>query len=56
MIHEVGGYCFADYACSGPYVDINMHPENKNQSLDAIFLSPHKFLGGPGYCWSCYIL
>jgi len=25
-----------------------MHPENKNEKLDAIFFSPHKFLGGPG--------
>jgi selenocysteine lyase/cysteine desulfurase len=25
-----------------------MHPENKNQQLDAIYFSPHKFLGGPG--------
>ena len=25
-----------------------MHPENKNQYLDAIYFSPHKFLGGPG--------
>jgi selenocysteine lyase/cysteine desulfurase len=25
-----------------------MHPEDKEESLDAIFFSPHKFLGGPG--------
>jgi selenocysteine lyase/cysteine desulfurase len=25
-----------------------MHPESKLQQLDAIFFSPHKFLGGPG--------
>ena len=25
-----------------------MHPEDKNAQLDAIFFSPHKFLGGPG--------
>ena len=31
-----------------PYVSIDMHPENENQQLDAIFFSPHKFLGGPG--------
>lgn len=48
IIHTHGGYCFVDFACSGPYVDINMNPENEMQSLDAIFLSPHKFLGGPG--------
>lgn len=26
VMHEAGGYCFADYAASAPYVDINMHP------------------------------
>lgn len=48
IIHRAGGYCFVDFACSAPYVDINMHPENSLQKLDAIFFSPHKFLGGPG--------
>ncbi len=48
MMHDVDGYCFVDFACSGPYVDINMHPDNEEEHLDAIFLSPHKFLGGPG--------
>ena len=48
LMHKHGGVCFVDFACSAPYVDIDMHPENENQSLDAIFFSPHKFLGGPG--------
>jgi len=49
MIHEAGGVCFVDFACSAPYVDIDMHPKkDKNGFLDAIFFSPHKFLGGPG--------
>lgn len=48
MIHKVGGLCFVDFACSAPYIDINMHPENPLQYLDAIYFSPHKFLGGPG--------
>jgi selenocysteine lyase/cysteine desulfurase len=48
LMHNHGGVCFVDYACSAPYVHIDMHPENDNQSLDAIFFSPHKFLGGPG--------
>lgn len=47
-IHRAGGYCFVDFACSGPYVDINMHPADPECALDAVFLSPHKFLGGPG--------
>jgi len=48
MVHKAGGFCFVDFACSAPYVDINMHPEKEGQHLDAIFVSPHKFLGGPG--------
>jgi selenocysteine lyase/cysteine desulfurase len=48
MVHEHDGVCFVDFACSGPYIDINMHPEEEGAHLDAIFLSPHKFLGGPG--------
>ncbi|MDO1500765.1 aminotransferase class V-fold PLP-dependent enzyme [Winogradskyella maritima] len=48
VMHQHGGVCFADYACSAPYVDINMHPEDEDSYLDAIFFSPHKFLGGPG--------
>jgi selenocysteine lyase/cysteine desulfurase len=48
IMHEHNGYCFVDFAASAPYVDINMHPPEKNQKLDAIFFSPHKFLGGPG--------
>ena len=48
LMHQHGGVCFVDYACSAPYVDIDMHPEDPEQDLDAIFFSPHKFLGGPG--------
>lgn len=48
VMHQHGGYCFVDFAASAPYVKINMHPENELESLDAIFFSPHKFLGGPG--------
>ncbi len=48
MIHKANGWCFVDFACSAPYVDIDMHPEDEDARLDAIFFSPHKFLGGPG--------
>ena len=50
IMHQNNGVCFVDFACSGPYVEINMHPEDKEAYLDAIFFSPHKFLGGPGSC------
>jgi selenocysteine lyase/cysteine desulfurase len=48
IMHEHGGVCFVDFAASAPYVDINMHPDNPLEKLDAIYFSPHKFLGGPG--------
>lgn len=48
LIHKYNGLCFVDFACCAPYVDIDMHPENEDEMLDAIFFSPHKFLGGPG--------
>ena len=48
IIHQHGGYCFVDYACSAPYAKIDMHPKDELMKLDAIFFSPHKFLGGPG--------
>ena len=48
IMHQNNGLCFVDFACSGPYVEINMHPEDSESYLDAIFFSPHKFLGGPG--------
>lgn len=51
LMHQNNGVCFVDFACSGPYVAIDMHPENDKEAyLDAIFFSPHKFLGGPGTC------
>lgn len=48
LMHQNNGVCFVDFACSGPYVKIDMHPEDEECALDAIFFSPHKFLGGPG--------
>ncbi len=48
IMHRHGGVCFVDFAASAPYVNIDMHPQNPRQKLDAVFFSPHKFLGGPG--------
>lgn len=60
IMHENGGYVFIDFAGSAPYVDIDMHPNDPLKKLDAIYFSPHKFLGGPGssgvliFCKSLY--
>ncbi len=48
IMHRNGGFCFVDFACAAPYIKIDMHPEDPEAKLDAIFFSPHKFLGGPG--------
>lgn len=49
LMHRAGGLCFVDFACSAPYIDITMRPTDDMEThLDAIYFSPHKFLGGPG--------
>ena len=55
LLHRYGAIACFDYAASSPYVTIDMCPEpteganpDEDRSLDAIFLSPHKLLGGPG--------
>jgi selenocysteine lyase/cysteine desulfurase len=47
-MHKNNGFCFVDFACSAPYVSIDIHPEDEESYLDAVTLSPHKFLGEPG--------
>ena len=51
LLHEHGALAFWDYAAAAPYVDIDMRPrciEHPLAYYDAMFLSPHKFIGGPG--------
>ncbi len=48
LLHENGALAFWDYAASAPYVEINVHPGDESARKDAIFISPHKFIGGPG--------
>jgi selenocysteine lyase/cysteine desulfurase len=48
LMHEYGGLAFIDFAASAPYDAIDMHPADPMEKLDAVFFSPHKFLGGPG--------
>lgn len=50
MLHRYGALSFWDFAAAGPYVDIEMYGPDLEDPLcykDAIFLSPHKFIGGP---------
>ena len=42
LLHEHGALAFWDYAAAAPYVPIDVSDK------DAVFLSPHKFIGGPG--------
>ncbi|UCH94312.1 MAG: aminotransferase class V-fold PLP-dependent enzyme [Candidatus Aminicenantes bacterium] len=48
IMHEFEGLCFVDFAMAAPYAEIDMHPKDPMEKLDAVFFSPHKFLGGPG--------
>ncbi|HEX6921452.1 MAG TPA: aminotransferase class V-fold PLP-dependent enzyme [Actinomycetes bacterium] len=54
LLHQHGALSFWDCAAAGPYVDIEMSPGAGSCSKhplahkDAVFLSPHKFIGGPG--------
>jgi selenocysteine lyase/cysteine desulfurase len=47
LLHQHGAYSFWDYAAAGPYIDIAMNPGDPLAAKDAVFISPHKFIGGP---------
>jgi selenocysteine lyase/cysteine desulfurase len=50
LLHDHGALAFWDFAAAAPYVDIAMNGDSDDVGVrkDAIFLSPHKFIGGPG--------
>jgi selenocysteine lyase/cysteine desulfurase len=53
LLHKHGALAFWDFAAAGPYVKIEMNmkddaPDGHLVYKDAVFLSPHKFIGGPG--------
>ncbi|XP_033624514.1 uncharacterized protein LOC117287960 [Asterias rubens] len=58
LLHQYGALAFWDYATAGPYLNIDMNPpveedgeggmEALDLSKDAVYLSPHKFVGGVG--------
>ena len=55
-LHRAGALAFWDYAAAAPYLNIDMNPVrffpdgalNPYVYKDAVFISPHKFPGGPG--------
>ncbi|MFO7586861.1 MAG: aminotransferase class V-fold PLP-dependent enzyme [Gemmatimonadota bacterium] len=53
LLHRHGALSFWDFAAAAPYVRIEMGPggpegDDAFDYKDAIFLSPHKMIGGPG--------
>jgi selenocysteine lyase/cysteine desulfurase/CRP-like cAMP-binding protein len=48
LLHQWGALSFWDYAAAGPYLPIDMNPDAPLAYKDAVFISPHKFIGGPG--------
>jgi selenocysteine lyase/cysteine desulfurase len=49
LLHEHGALSLWDFAAAAPYVEIEMSPTGRpGAHKDAVVLSPHKFIGGPG--------
>ncbi|MBT8164883.1 MAG: aminotransferase class V-fold PLP-dependent enzyme [Acidimicrobiia bacterium] len=49
LLHRHGALSFWDFAAAAPYVEISMLGDHDGSSYkDAIFVSPHKLIGGPG--------
>ncbi|MGI9236805.1 MAG: aminotransferase class V-fold PLP-dependent enzyme [Woeseiaceae bacterium] len=52
LLHKYDAIACFDFAACAPYVEIDMNPpaanDDEDPSIDAVFISPHKFLGGPG--------
>ncbi len=51
LLHKHGALALWDYAAAAPYVGIDVlgtQDEPGDSSMDAVFISPHKFIGGPG--------
>ncbi|NQU58688.1 MAG: aminotransferase class V-fold PLP-dependent enzyme [Rhodospirillales bacterium] len=48
LLKAHGALSFWDYAAAAPYVDINTTGSAAFPAMDGLFISPHKFVGGPG--------
>jgi len=49
ILHRHDALACFDYAAGAPYLEIDMNRDEET-FFDAVFFSPHKFLGGPGSC------
>lgn len=47
ILHENDAYACFDFAACAPYIEINMNKSNR-EFFDAVYLAPHKFVGGAG--------
>ncbi|MBV9821160.1 MAG: aminotransferase class V-fold PLP-dependent enzyme [Actinobacteria bacterium] len=47
LLHAHGALAFWDFAAAAPYIRIEMYADRELGYFDAVFLSPHKFIGGP---------
>ena len=53
LLHRHGALSFWDFGAAAPYVEIELSPHRPGRDAeldykDAVFISPHKFIGGPG--------
>jgi selenocysteine lyase/cysteine desulfurase len=50
LLHAYGALSFFDFAAAAPYMAIDMGSQRTGSTryFDAVFISPHKFIGGPG--------
>ncbi|KAK7399389.1 hypothetical protein VNO78_10571 [Psophocarpus tetragonolobus] len=47
LLHQYKAFACFDFAASGPYAEIKMR-SGESDGYDGVFMSPHKFIGGPG--------
>jgi selenocysteine lyase/cysteine desulfurase len=50
LLHAHGAWCVADFAAAAPYIPVQLAATtpDADDRIDAAFLSPHKYPGGPG--------
>jgi len=53
LLHRHGARSFWDFGAAAPYVEVELEPHRPGPDAeldykDAVFISPHKFIGGPG--------